>query len=382
MRAGFAGLILATAAAAANACGGDSPSGWSGIPDGPLDARAGAAAVWSGGEVFVLGGAAVEPCPPDSDCGTPPGAALSDGAAFDPATGRWRELAAAPTRLGRVTAAALGTQIYVWVPRPGGTGQPEVRAALLAYDIEHDAWEELPLPPSTGGYRRLVVAGGDILLYWRSQERGGAHDLLFDVESSSWHEVPIDPLTPSFDRFVTWWEGSLIVLGRSVDAIRSRDGSSTDYRAAVLREGAGVWAQLPGSAASGGCQEWYRLGDALANPEPARRGGPGAGFDPASAAWSPFPPPPEDWNRLGFDLVGDGSGHYLLSCSGHVYDARAGEWFEVGGPGGAPSEGAAAVWAGDQLFLWGGVRCDDRICKATDDGWLLDPAEAAAARED
>lgn len=72
-----------------------SSSGWQRLPDPPIPPRATAVLVWTGAEMLVIGGDAFK-CPRFAGCAGPDYAALSDGAAFNPATNRWRRIADAP----------------------------------------------------------------------------------------------------------------------------------------------------------------------------------------------------------------------------------------------------------------------------------------------
>ncbi|MAT04125.1 MAG: hypothetical protein CL424_03660, partial [Acidimicrobiaceae bacterium] len=68
------------------------------IPDSPLSGRIAPAAVWTGNEMIIWSGSAL-----DTPSGEVP---LADGAAFNPTTGTWRTIAAAPIE-GRSYSAAV-----------------------------------------------------------------------------------------------------------------------------------------------------------------------------------------------------------------------------------------------------------------------------------
>src|SRR5437879_5985863 len=79
---------------------------WQVLPPAPVAGRFGTSAVWSGREVLFWGGQAgadtggLHLPPPTATGGLhlpPPTATFADGAAYDPATPRWRRLPAAPT---------------------------------------------------------------------------------------------------------------------------------------------------------------------------------------------------------------------------------------------------------------------------------------------
>jgi len=81
--------------------------------DGAPSPRAGHAAVWTGQQMIIWGGAATR-------CGDGSSGACSDGAAYDPATDRWTPLTSAGKPAGRSGLAAVwtGDAMFLW----GGIG--------------------------------------------------------------------------------------------------------------------------------------------------------------------------------------------------------------------------------------------------------------------
>lgn len=114
----------------------DRDPGWHELPAAPLRPAFGAAAAWTGTEFVVWGGYA--------GAGTPDEEAVAQAAAYDPATDRWRELPDAPIP-GAYDGEALWTGTEVWVV--GGFGGETGRDPMLgaaAYDPATDAWRNLP----------------------------------------------------------------------------------------------------------------------------------------------------------------------------------------------------------------------------------------------
>jgi hypothetical protein len=90
----------------------DAPS-WQELPSPPLSPRTGAIAAWTGTEAVFLGGDTSAPCPPTASC-IEPAPDQRDGAAYNPATGRWRETAPAPVRLPtHDRPPVVGDRIYI-----------------------------------------------------------------------------------------------------------------------------------------------------------------------------------------------------------------------------------------------------------------------------
>jgi N-acetylneuraminic acid mutarotase len=142
----------------------------------PPQERLGSNVAWDGRELLVLGGSG----PPDSKTGIRK--LVSVPFAYDPATNRWRTLAAIDQgRYGRLAAAAVwtGKRLLLW----GGETQASHRSALaphgLAYDPKTDRWFELPGAPLLGRLSPVAVWTGKALLVW------GGDPFREDVPSSS-----------------------------------------------------------------------------------------------------------------------------------------------------------------------------------------------------
>lgn len=124
---------------------------WRQIAPSPLSARTRHMAVWTGREMIVWGGS-----PTGSGVG-----GLLDGAAYDPATDTWRTIADAPLGSDRTYATAA------WVDNRavfagGGNGTGSGLGTVAIYDPDTDAWIQASAPGSIGAAapvgRRLAVA--------------------------------------------------------------------------------------------------------------------------------------------------------------------------------------------------------------------------------
>jgi hypothetical protein len=60
----------------------------------------------------------------------------------------------------------------------------------------------------------------------------------------------------------------------------------------------------------------------------------------------------------------------VSSAEGFDGDDR---WFELPPPPDIAHEGQSVTWAGDRLFVWGGVRWDGNEPTILGDGWLWSP---------
>jgi hypothetical protein len=106
---------------------------WRTLPAAPLGARTEAQAAWTGTEMIVWGGADARHSPKG----------VTDGAAYNPATNRWRRIAPAPGtgRTGGQTLMVDGRMVVF-----GGSGVTGADAAetILVYDPRADRWTTFP----------------------------------------------------------------------------------------------------------------------------------------------------------------------------------------------------------------------------------------------
>jgi hypothetical protein len=178
------------------------------LPAAPIEGRVSPAAVWTGAEMIVWGGYV-----PLSPGGAEP---LSDGAAFDPTTGTWRIIAAAPIE-GRGDPASVwtGTEMLVW----GGNASTATVADGAAYNPATDTWRTLapaPIPdvarPATAwtGDEMLIVSG------MRAVAGGGtpvSDAAAYNPVTDTWRTIasPIGTFTPPYPQ-ATWTGDSLLMV--------------------------------------------------------------------------------------------------------------------------------------------------------------------------
>jgi N-acetylneuraminic acid mutarotase len=134
--------------------------GWRKLPPVDLDDRSGNTLVWTGEEAIVWGGLSNRA----TDNRLVP---LADGAAYNPATNRWRLLSPAPldARLFH-TAVWTGHEMIIW----GGTansedGSPQPAPQGAAYNPRTDTWRVLPESPlSSRGFHSAVWTGTEMIV--------------------------------------------------------------------------------------------------------------------------------------------------------------------------------------------------------------------------
>jgi hypothetical protein len=112
---------------------GTSPS-WRPLSKAPIPGRIAQSAVWTGSEMIVWGGVGG-------------GGERSDGAAYNPATRKWRRIAPSPSGVRgggglRSVAAWTGSEMVVWAGN-----SPDGPAGGAAYNPRTDTWRRLPKGP-------------------------------------------------------------------------------------------------------------------------------------------------------------------------------------------------------------------------------------------
>ncbi len=389
-------LLTALAALFLAACGeAESPylgsadrtgaNSWQAVSPGPLSPREGAIGFWTRDEVLLIGGSDAPPCPPNASC-IPADVPLADGAAFDPKTGKWRRIADAPVPFEWAQGLVLGATAYLWVP--GSPGRPNAPSAFLAYRIEANRWEELPLPPGNSDlFHGIVQAGDGVVAYTHSDEQGEQPDHVFDPATTSWSELPPDPLSPSFDRSMAWSGRELLLFDHEL--VRNPGSQKPAFtRAAALDVETGSWRRLPDSELLA-TSPWVLDDGRLINPTLGGADGGESGnwgqtypyggiLHPASGEWSALPNPPRDGEEDFASGVLTESGGDYFGYRGWILDATTGTWIEIPPlDGDNRVSGRTTVAAGDDVFVFGGARWSSPDAE----GQLLKDAHIWSPRE-
>jgi hypothetical protein len=160
----------------------------------PLAPEQGPVGAWTGRELVLF----VSGSSPD---GKPYPSSFARGAAYNPATNRWRRLAAMPGRGGE--AVWDGRELLV-------VGGGRSARTTLAFNLRTNRWRRLaPLPLSASG--GSVVWTGKHVLLWASS-RGASYDPL----ANHWSLLPRWPLRARGGPAVAWTGRSLLVWGGEI----------------------------------------------------------------------------------------------------------------------------------------------------------------------
>jgi hypothetical protein len=338
---------------------------WQAIRAVPLSPRQGAVGVWTGHEALIVGGSDARPCPPNASCpasGVPP---LSDGAAFDPETRRWRRIASSPVPFEHAESAILERTAYLWIADNPARASSDV--AFLAYSAEENRWKELPLPPSGADRLSGIAQAGDrIVAYAKTHAPGDQPDFLFDPASNSWSELPRNPLSPSSSRTMAWSGHELVLFDHETVADASSAERPALTRAAALDFESGAWRRLPDSEILG-TRPWIPVDGRLLNPMLGSADGGevnnwgrsypyGGILDLSTSEWSPLPDRPSGEETVAAGVLTPSRGYYF-SHRGWVLDTATSTWTQL-----PPIDedafvtGRTVVAAGARLLVFGGVR--------------------------
>lgn len=173
------------------------------MPDAPIEGRSGAAAVWTGSEMLVWGGAGL-----DGSAEQP----MSDGAAFDPASGSWRLLPEAPIE-GRAYSATVwtGTEMIVW----GGSQNGQMLDDGAAFDPGTGEWRVLSDSPLSAAMTSGVAWTGTEMFIIGGLNDANGNAAAYDPVADSWRDIADapGPNAPPFPTAVWTGEALLTILG-------------------------------------------------------------------------------------------------------------------------------------------------------------------------
>lgn len=315
---------------------------WRTLAQPPIGGRQGHTMVWTGREVLVWGGVESSEEVSSWDGVTP-----ANGAAYNPATDRWRLIPEAPIA-GRLDPVSVwtGSELLVWggwAFDGTGAGGGSWRADGAAYDPAGDIWRPLPAAPvagpgTAGGSGTVVggwVAGRFVVL-----TDGDA--AAYDPAADRWEELPPAPVLAA-------WR-SVVVAEDRLFVVAFGDGATDTPEAAVLNLGTRTWTptRVPLAPLDAGVQP-FAAAEVVVFPARGQR------FDPRAGTWDAI---------VRCERAGNGSawtGRYLIGPSG-AWDAETDECLDIppAPPRGAPFEGTngrefpVGVWTGEEYITWSG----------------------------
>ncbi|MEA2272858.1 MAG: hypothetical protein QOI98_1566 [Solirubrobacteraceae bacterium] len=327
---------------------------WRPLPPAPIAGRTGEGVVWTGAEMIVWGGLH------EGRHGLGP-TAVSNGAAYNPATRTWRKLAAAPRGMRGVVGSGsvwTGEAALFWT----GNSPDGPRGGALYYP-RTDKWRRLPvgpLGPREGystfwtGQEALIVSGT------RGDAFASPIAAAINPKTLRWRQLsPINRLTGLLADGV--WSGrEAYLLGARYrcpelgSSCRDRRRIFLAYNPATDRVRRISLAKAPTSdLASVAWAHGQMLVSSDDESYTLDR------YDPRTRLWSTGASAPCEPASKGYhqsEWIGD---RYVAAC-GHkslqLYDPRSDTWRKIH-PGPSPFNsraGSAIVWTGKELIAWSG----------------------------
>jgi hypothetical protein len=188
---------------------------WRTVPPAPIAPRAGYAAVWTGTEALYWGGLAGEPVPDDHT-------GYVDGAAYSPSTDTWQVLPPSPLT-GRSTHGIWTGQemlVLAGYSLTPGSNMVLARGDSAAYSPSTDSWRRLADGPGHPGYSG-VWTGQHALLFAK------AAGTSYDPATDRWTDLPVGPHIQRPGSSPPAWTGAEAVMLSYDGAIAFRPAPST-----------------------------------------------------------------------------------------------------------------------------------------------------------
>ena len=305
------------------------------LPAAPLQGRNGHAALWTGSEFIVWGGAGEG------------GVAFADGAAYNPRSREWRVLAAAPiSARGHPAYVWTGQELFVW----GGFDRGKFQRGGAAYDPTRDTWRAVA-DDDIGAKAAAVWTGTDVIVVGGFVDGGFLTNTAraYDPVTDRWRPIatpPGDPLAPRPQIVWSSTEGAAFMLLGEINGTKTL--ASYDPRAdAWTNRGA---APIPANSAP----EIQIVDDELLVLSSSKNG-PMVAMDLPTNKWSTL----TTWSGefLGPMVATDNTAVFWNGGSvGALYDVRTHIWRSFDAGGLASREDHRLVVAGADVITWGGFR--------------------------
>jgi hypothetical protein len=196
-----------------------SANSWQVLPVAPLRPRSSAAGAWTGRELIVAGGVS-----------RAPGGlhAFGDAAAYNPLSRTWRKLA--PMPISRWGAAGLwdGHELLVIGGWAGAGTTVRLTTRGLAYNPATNRWRWLPAMPHPRSGFAAVWTGHQVLVWGglTAARIPPPHGEAYDPATNRWTDLPQAPLAGRGYPVAVWTGRRMIVWGGQTDTRAFTDGAA------------------------------------------------------------------------------------------------------------------------------------------------------------
>jgi hypothetical protein len=359
-RADYKDLLLGTTASTGSPLAGR----WSSLARGPLNVDDARTSVWTGTEMLVVGRHSTR---------AKDGAVLSRldvAAAYDPVSNAWRRLPWPPGSNSFMNYSSVwtGKEMIVW-----GQGIRD------AFNPVTNQWRRLP------DSKLLAVHDGFGLVAWTGRELIGwgggccgdafSDGVAYSPAANAWRRIAPSPLAGSQHPIGAWTGRELVVFVGALDP-NGKPWPSRLARAAAYNPATNTWRRIaPLPAARDGANVVWDGSEVLVvgGTAPARAGHAptpatvGFAYSPVSNRWRRLPPMESGrvgaaalWSGKQLLIWGGsqtaGGGPPTIPPHGLAYDPKANRWSQLPQ---APLPGRldpTGVWTGSALIVWGGQK--------------------------
>src|SRR5829696_1672324 len=152
---------------------------WRQLPRSPLSNRTWSIQAWTGQQLLVISGS----------CGGAGQIRCQDGAAYDPAANTWTPIPApAGGAIAPETATAwTGSELVIWSTTTTNKQGRSVGNTASAYNPSSKRWRTLPSAPIAPRRLAAAVWAGDRLLVWGGIQNVGADKLAYPDDGAAYH---------------------------------------------------------------------------------------------------------------------------------------------------------------------------------------------------
>lgn len=328
----------------------------------PLGARHGTVGAWTGSELIVVGGTLDPRCRGeigDESCPVADPVWERGGAAYDPDTDTWRRIADAPEPIGQPQAARWGDEVVV-VTRPEFSQTGGSRPVFtLAYDPGADTWRTVTeRTPEVEATQPIVTDEGLVFpSSFQDDLSPDFRDRLLDPDRGTWTTLPRDPFASSESRSLAWDGKRLWLMSATAEAYTAPDARFR-ARIAVLEGGLrnGTWRVVEQRTPVIGYQSIaWSDGRLLIAPDAFN---PGQVYDVRTGTFTSVPRPADNdgcpFSGIHAAGVDD---DWVVSADDATLMSPEGRTAVVPPCGSLLPD--FAVWAGEDLLMWGGLATDD-----------------------
>jgi hypothetical protein len=281
---------------------------WVTLPPAPISGRVYPAAVWTGQELVIWGG---------YDSNNPQNVS-ANGAAYDPEDNRWTLLAASPlSPRAQAQAVWTGQEVFILGGNPAViTSQHDYDTNGALYDPATNAWQTVPAPSAPAGHGldwTLAVQAGSQTLAWspwyittsigsNATSTTAGFDFYSYYESSGYWRALSQNSDPVKGPTQAIWTGHDVVVRGGSYFCGPCSGPASPEVSALLNPVTGSWTSIPTDpiALDQPTSAW--TGQSLASVDLGARGGsaqsgsisPGdaTAYDPDHQRWLRLPTPP------------------------------------------------------------------------------------------